>query len=320
MSGNMRYHGTALLTILLWGTTFVSTKVLLVSISPLWILLLRFVLGFLVLWALSPHIMRLNQRSHEWLFVLAGLLGVAGYYLLENMALVYTNATNVGVIAAASPLFTAIFAALGGNKSALRLRFILGFAVAMCGLLLVRFGSGQGFSLAGDTSLIGDVLALIASLVWACYSLLTQHIAKLGYSTIPSTRRTFMWGLLFIVPATLLFGGELPAASVLMQVENFANLIYLGVFASAVCFVTWGLSVKHLGATTTTTYIYLVPAITATASMIILGEPFTPLIVLGIVLTISGLLLSQSRETETPTETSPETSDEVTAKAPEAAR
>lgn len=129
-----------------------------------------------------------------------------------------------------------------------------------------------------------------------------------------------MWGLLFIVPATLLFGGELPAASVLMQVENFANLIYLGVFASAVCFVTWGLSVKHLGATTTTTYIYLVPAITATASMIILGEPFTPLIVLGIVLTISGLLLSQSRETETPTETSPETSDEVTAKAPEAAR
>lgn len=73
-------------------------------------------------------------------------------------------------------------------------------------------------------------------------------------------------------------------------------MLFLGAMASAACFVTWGIAVKHLGATATTTYIYLVPAITTTSSILILGEPLNAPIILGLVTTIAGLLLSQKRD------------------------
>lgn len=96
----MKYHLVALFTIFVWGITFVSTKVLLVDLSPLWILLLRFVLGLCILCVIRPHVLRLKERTDEALFAAAGATGIAAYYLLENVALVFTTATAVGVIVA----------------------------------------------------------------------------------------------------------------------------------------------------------------------------------------------------------------------------
>lgn len=296
----MKYHLIALFTIFVWGMTFVSTKVLLISMSPLWILMLRFALGFVALCILRPRLLRMKEPKHELLFVAAGATGIAAYYLLENIALVFSTATAVGVIVAASPLFTAILSAMLGDRSALNLRFFAGFVLAMGGLVLVGLGSNAEDPMAafGDFSLFGDLLALLAGLVWAVYSILVRRISDLGYETIASTKRTFMWGLVFIVPATLWFGANGPAMEALFQWENVLNLLFLGVVASAVCFVTWGVSVKHLGATLSTTYIYLVPAITATASILLLGEPLTVFIGFGVLMTIGGLLLSQRHMSE----------------------
>lgn len=294
----MRYHLVALFTILVWGLTFVSTKVLLVDFTPLQILAIRFVIGTLALCALRPHILRMSERRHEWLFVFAGATGIAAYYLLENIALVFTTATAVGVIVAVSPLFTALIAVMRGDRSALNARFLCGFLLAMSGLVLVGVSTGAKdvMSAFGGFSYFGDLLALLAGAVWAIYSMLVKRIGELGYETIASTKRTFLWGLVFIIPASLLFGGELPAVAEALAWENVANLAFLGLIASAACFVTWGVAVRRLGAVTSTTYIYLVPAITATASIILLGEPLTLPIVAGLVLTIAGLILSQSGE------------------------
>lgn len=294
----MKYHLIALFTIFVWGTTFVSTKVLLTSLSPLWILLLRFAIGFIVLCALRPHILRLDERKHELLFVAAGATGIAAYYLLENVALIFTTATAVGVIVAASPLFTAIISAFLGDRSSLNAKFFIGFLLAVGGLVVVGVGAESDGMIAplGEAAFFGDFLALLAALVWAVYSVLVQKIASLGYETISSTKRTFLWGLVFIVPITLLFDGSLLLPEALFRWDTALNLLFLGVVASAVCFVTWGVSVKHLGPTVSTTYIYLVPAITTTASILLLGEPLNAPIVLGVLMTIAGLLLSQSRE------------------------
>lgn len=291
----MKYHLVALFTIAVWGTTFVSTKVLLETFSPLWILLARFALGFAVLCLLRPRILRLRARKDELLFIAAGATGIAAYYLLENIALTFTTATAVGVIVAASPLFTALLSALSGDRSLLNARFFAGFALAMAGLATVSIGANgaDAFAASGRSALLGDALALLAALVWAIYSTLVKRIADSGYETIASTKRTFLWGLAFIVPATLLFGGGLPEAPAIARWENVLNLLFLGVVASAACFVTWGVSVKRLGAAISTTYIYLVPAITTTASILLLGEPLNVPIVLGLALTIAGLLLSQ---------------------------
>lgn len=125
--------------------------------------------------------------------------------------------------------------------------------------------------------------------------MLVERIAKAGYETVASTKRIFLWGLVLILPTTLLAGGPLPSAEAFLDWRSAANLLFLGLLASAACFVTWGTSVKHLGPTMSTTYIYLVPAITATASVFILGEPMNLPIVAGVAMTIGGLLLSQGR-------------------------
>lgn len=105
-------HLAALLTIVIWGTTFISTKILLVDFKPVEILFFRFVMGFMILLAISPKWLKTKSRKEEGTFVLAGLCGICLYYLLENIALTYTLASNVGVIISVAPFFTAIAAHL----------------------------------------------------------------------------------------------------------------------------------------------------------------------------------------------------------------
>ena len=99
-------------SVLVWGTTFVSTKVLLRAFTPLEIMVARFTLGFLALLIVGKGLMRPQKRWHEGLFALAGLSGVTLYFLMENIALTYISASLVGVIVAAAPLFTALIAAV----------------------------------------------------------------------------------------------------------------------------------------------------------------------------------------------------------------
>lgn len=291
----MKAHLLALFTILVWSTTFVATKVLLAAgLTPLWILVIRFALGFLALGCLRPHRLRLAERRHERLFAAAGLAGVACYFLLENVALTFTSATAVGAICATAPLFCALIALGRGQRPASPLAFAGGFILAMGGILLVGSASGNG-ALDGSAAdnLIGCGLALIAAVVWAVYSTLVSRIAEAGYETLAATKRIFAWGLLFMAPV-LPFAGAFPAEA-LANPLAIPNLLFLGLLASAACFATWNFAVKHLGAVVTSTYIYLVPALTGAASALVLGEPVTIPIVGGVALTIAGLMLSNRK-------------------------
>lgn len=96
-------HLAALFTVLIWGTTFISTKVLLADFQPAEILFFRFALGFAALLLVCPRRLELNDPRQELLFAAAGLCGICLYYLLENIALTYTMASNVGVIISVAP-------------------------------------------------------------------------------------------------------------------------------------------------------------------------------------------------------------------------
>lgn len=288
LAAEARGHIAALCTILVWGTTFVSTKVLLDVLSPIEILFLRFALGFAALWLVCPRRMGKTSARQELTFAAAGLCGVCLYYLTENIALTLTLASNVGVIISIAPLFTALLAwALDRRGARPGGWFFVGFAVAMIGVGLVSFaGSEVALNPAGDA------LALVAALLWACYSLLTRKIASFGFSTVQATRRTFFYGLVWMVPALAALGFEVDPACFLDPVV-VGNLLFLGLGASALCFVTWNYAVKALGPVKTSAYIYLVPSITVTASVVVLGEPLTGLVVLGVVLTVAGLFVSE---------------------------
>ena len=283
-------HLSALLTILIWGTTFISTKVLLVDFQPVEILFFRFVMGLLALLVVYPHRMKGTTKKQELTFIVAGLCGVCLYYLLENIALTYTMASNVGVIISVAPFFTAILSHLFLKQDEkLRANFFIGFVVAMAGIALISF-NGSTLQL----NPVGDLLALLAAFLWACYSILTRKISSFGYNTILTTRRVFFYGILFMIPALFLFDFRLDLSR-FANMTYLLNILFLGLGASALCFVTWNFAVKLLGAVKTSIYIYLVPVITVAASVLILHEPFTWMTGMGTVLTLAGLLLSESK-------------------------
>ncbi|HHY73052.1 MAG TPA: DMT family transporter [Bacillus bacterium] len=283
-------HLTAFITILIWGTTFISTKILLNVFSPIEILLFRFSIGFIVLMIIYPYRLKLVDRKHNLLFACAGLCGVTLYYLLENIALTYTMASNVGVISAVVPFFTAILTYLFLKDERLRINFFIGFIMAMIGIFLISFNGATNFQL----NPLGDLLALAATIVWALYSVLTRKISSYGYNTIQSTRRMFFYGLLFMIPALFLFDFKLELGRFANPTYLF-NILFLGLGASALCFVTWNFAVKVLGAIRTSVYIYLIPVITVITSMIVLHEKITWLAASGTILTLMGLFISESK-------------------------
>lgn len=280
-------HLSALLTIIIWGTTFIATKVLLADFQPVEILFFRFLMGLVALLAVYPHRLKGTTGRQELTFAAAGLCGICLYYLLENIALTYTMASNVGVIISVAPFFTALLSHLFMKEEKLRANFFLGFAVAMIGIFLISFNGSKL-----ELNPVGDLLAMLAALVWACYSVLTKKISSYGYNTILTTRRVFFYGILFMIPALFLFDFELGFARFANPIYLF-NIIYLGLGASAFCFVTWNFAVKVLGAVKTSIYIYMVPVITIVTSVLILREPITILSVIGTLLAMIGLFLSE---------------------------
>lgn len=283
-------HLSALLTVVIWGTTFISTKVLLTGFQPVEILFFRFVMGFLALLLVYPKRLKGTTRGQELTLIAAGFCGICMYYLLENISLTYTMASNVGVIISVAPFFTAILSRLFlKSEEKLGAPFFLGFVVAMAGILLISF---NGSKLALNP--LGDLLALLAAFVWACYSVLTKKISSFGYHTILTTRRVFFYGILFMVPAMFLFDFNWDLIRLADPVD-LLNIVYLGLGASALCFVTWNFSVRALGAVKTSVYIYMVPVITVAASALILHEPITPLAGAGVGLTLLGLFLSENK-------------------------
>ncbi len=284
-------HAVALFTVVVWGTTFISTKVLLRSFQPVEILLIRFVIGYVLLFLAKPGLVRLTEKKQEWLFAAAGLCGVCLYFLMENIALTYTLASNVGVIISVAPFFTAILSRIFLKEEGhMRASFFLGFVAAIIGIFMMSFSGAETLKLNPK----GDLLSVGAAFVWACYSVITKKISGYGYSTIKVTRHMFGYGILFMIPAALAFDFHL-GLSRLADPMNLMNILFLGAGASALCFVTWNFAVQVLGPVRTSVYIYASPVITIVTSVLILHEKITPVAAVGAALTLVGLVLSEGK-------------------------
>lgn len=283
-------HLSALMTVSIWGMTFISTKILLGAFRPVEILFLRFVIGLIALWIAAPRRLKGLSKKQELTFAAAGLSGICLYYLLENIALTYTLASNVGVIVSIAPFFIAIVSRfLLKDEEKLSPAFFIGFLFAMTGICMISF---NGASLHLDPK--GDLLAVLAAAVWSFYAVFSKKISEYGYSTIQTTRHCFFYGVLFMIPALFIFGFS-PDLTALKDPALLGNLLFLALGASALCYVTWNFSVKILGALKTSVYIYLSPAVTVVASVLILHERLTVMTVVGMLLTLAGLFLSEYR-------------------------
>ena len=302
----------AALSIFLWGITFVNTKYLLKDFSSLEILFFRFLMAYVGLWIMRPKVEKIAWRDNIY-FGLAGLSGVVLYQLSENIAIHFTNASNVSVIVSICPLFTAIVSQIFLKERHLSVWFVVGFFIAIFGVSLVCFnGSALSFNPKGD------LLALFSAVCWGFYSMFISILNKKNYDKVCSTRRIFFFAVLIMIPLVVFGGTNVAAAngsqagdfikSLYFTVDksvnaarfskllNWVNLIFLGVFASGLCFTMWSKACQIIGTVKVSCGLYLIPIVTTVFAFFALGERVTLLSAAGTAITIAGLFLSEKKE------------------------
>ena len=285
------YHLLAVAIVIVWGTTFVSTKVLLLNgLSPAAIFALRFSLAYVILLALSHKRLLCNSVKDELLMVALGLTGGSLYFLTENMALEYTTATNTSLIVCSCPLFSTIMICCFFKEKLTR-KQLLGATLAFLGMTAVVL-NGQ-FVL--HLSPIGDMLALAACLCWAGYSVIVRMLTE-GYSSLFINRKIFFYGLLPIAPWFMAFPEQIPAVEQLATPVVYGNLLFLSVVASLLCYCFWTVCIKNLGVIETTNYVYLNPIATMVTAALVLSERITIWFLAGSVLILLGLYLHNTGE------------------------
>ncbi|WP_368234430.1 DMT family transporter [Anaerotruncus rubiinfantis] len=276
----------ALITIFFWGTTFVSTKVLLESLSPVQIMVLRYLIAYAGLLLIYPRIHPSEGWRMELLCLGAALCGSTLYFLAENFALSFTQASNVSLLVSAAPILTALVAHLFTRDEKFSRSQLLGFLCAMCGIFLV-VGNGH-FIL--KLSPAGDLLAVGAALSWAFYTVLLRKIHT-RYPPVHLTRRIFFYSTLTMLPC--LAADPRPfEPTVLREPVVWGNLLFLGLVASSLCYVLWYHVVRGLGAVRANNFVYLNPMVTMIASVIVLRERITILMLLGAALILAGVMIA----------------------------
>ena len=287
---NYIYHLIAILTVGIWGLTFISTKVLIEhGLSPQEIFLLRFLMAYLGIWFISPRKLFADNWKDELWLLWGGVTGGSFYFFTENTALEITLATNVAFIVCTAPLLTTILSLLIYKKEKATAGLVGGSLLALVGVALVVYNGHFILKI----SPLGDFLTLLAAFSWAFYSLIMKKMSG-RYRTTFITRKIFFYGLLTILPAFILHPWQF-SLSGLWQPAVWMNLLFLGVLASLVCFVVWNIILKQLGTVRASNYIYLNPLFTLIGSAVLLDEQFTVMSLMGAMLILGGVYWAGKR-------------------------
>ena len=273
------------ITVLVWATTFISSKFLLEFYTPAQIMMLRFLLAYAALWLVRPKKLKLTGKQ-EAIFLLLGVFGCSLYFYTENTALTHTLASNVSIIVAAAPIFTAVLAHFAGEER-IRRGTVIGFLIAFAGVILVVCNGTFVLKLNPK----GDLLALAAAACWACYSVLMRKHGD-GLDTLLATRRIIFWGIVTALPILLATPASFSIAPLLTPAV-VGNFLFLGLLGSCLCYVLWNQAFRYLGVVTTNSFIYIQPFITIVAGWLFLHEPISPLALLGAALITAGVVAAQ---------------------------
>lgn len=274
----------AFVIVVIWGCTFVQTKILINSgLRPDEIFLFRFTLAYILILPLAGKRLFLDNWTDEALAVALGLTGGSLYFVTENYALAYGYCSNVALIVCLTPMITALIVGCFYKSERMGRSAVIGSAIAFVGMALVVFNGNFILQL----SPLGDVLALAACLCWALYTLIIKRLQD-KYSNMLVTRKIFGYGLLTILPMLLARGVDIELL-VDGGVVVWGNILFLGCVASMLCFLGWNFCLERLGTVRATNLLYLNPVISITTSAIVLGERVTWIAILGAILILTGL-------------------------------
>lgn len=281
------YHLAALLIVVAWGVSFVSTRILLDNgLHPIEIYIYRFILAYFFMLIISHRKFKSNSWRDEGLFMVCGLCGGSIYYISENVALEYTLVSNVSLITSLSPLITAVMLGILYKSERPSKGLYIGSGIAIIGVACVIFNSS--FML--DIKPLGDMLALLSAVTWSIYSIVLRKL-NVQYDALFITRKTFFYGVVTALPF-LAIEPEISSPALLLDPVVLGNILFLALFASLLAFLLWTMVVGKLGPVIASNYIYFQPVVTLIFSAIILSEKLSVVGITGCVLILTGVWLS----------------------------
>ncbi len=288
LSTTLLCHVAAAVASAVWGTTFISSKILLNhGLAPADIMILRFALAYAVLFFFSRRPLFASTLRDELLLVCAGITGGSLYFLAENTALLYTQASNVAIIIATTPLLTILAARFLSRRERITRPLAWGSAVSLAGVVLVVLNG----NLVLHFNPLGDLLTLGAAVLWVLYSLTIMRL-KDRYPATMITRKVFFYGIVTLLPIYAIepFGGS---AALLTQPVVAANLLFLGLAASLFCYWIWNVAVAHIGSVAASNYLYINPVVALVTARAVLDEVIAPMAVGGTLLILCGVYVAQ---------------------------
>lgn len=282
------YHICALIPVTVWGASFISTKVLLTEgLNAVEIYIYRFLLAYLLTFLVCPKPFMSHSWKDELKFLVCGVCGGSIYFIAENTAVIYTLVTNVSLIVALAPLLTTLIIGVMYKDDRPSKSMLTGSVIAFIGVGCVIFNSSFVLSIKP----FGDLLALLAAVSWAIYSIVLRSLSAM-YSTWFISRKTFFYGVISALPL-LAFEPSCATWEMFCRPAVWGNLAFLGLICSMAAYVLWSLAVGRLGALKSGNYLYVSPLVTLLLSAWLLGEQVSIIGYLGCALIMAGLIISE---------------------------
>ena len=296
----MIWHLLAIVTMIFWGTSFVSTKVLIEhGFSPIQIFFIRFATTYLMLLIANHKKFFSDCWKDELKFLLGGFTGCTTYFWAENTALSLSPSSNVSLIVCTNPLMIMIVGGLLYKAERLNRRQIFGSIVTFLGAALVVLNGKFILKL----SPVGDLLAFGAAVSWVFYAFSTQKTRE-KYSTSFAIRKVFFYGVLTSLPLMILDGIGIPGSTLFGQTHNIpweafrepvviGNFLCLCIFSNLFGYLIWNKVMMKLGTVLASNYIFAIPLITMITAVITIGEYISPVAIAGAVAIITGMILAE---------------------------
>jgi drug/metabolite transporter (DMT)-like permease len=285
----------AIFTVVVWGGTFIATKIALQEVSPATVVWLRFGMGVIILGAavLTRKQFAIPERS-DWLyFALLGFIGVTFHQWLQANGLKTAQATTTAWIVATTPVFIAILGWLV-LKEKFNWARISGIALAALGVLLIVSRGNLGALFTGREGSIGDLLILLSAPNWAIYTVLSRReLAK-----HPAARMMFyvmLFGWLFTTIWIFGFGPGLHEIG-LLDSRGWLAILLLGIFGSGLAYIAYYDALQVIPASQLGVFLNIEPLVTTLLAAPFLGEPITLIVLVGGAVIIFGIYLVNRRD------------------------
>lgn len=276
----MRAHLALFAVACIWGLSYLGTKVALRDLGPFELAAIRTIIAAALF---VPALLRARGQIRPLDGLVLGALGVAFYYAAFNIGLATARATDAGVIQAAIPAASALFAIpLLGERGTVR--SWLGIALSTVGVIVLVAGT----SAVGEGSLGGDLWIVLTVIDWALYNIAVRRISRRASDTA-ITAAALVYGAALVLPIGAF---ELSQGLPTITLEGALAVLFLAFFASALGYWLWSYGLSRLETGRASTYLNLLPLVAVISGALVLGERVGPIELAGGALILSGVALA----------------------------